>query len=79
MTAFGTCRDTRLDSACCEPITEPIGIVSFLCEHLFGGRQIGSTQTRTVSVTALPFGQGDAERTASAIANRMALGMQSAC
>ena len=74
MTAFGTCRDTRPDCACCERITEPGGIVSFLCEHLFGGRQIGSTPTRIVIITALPFGQGDAERTASAIANRIALG-----
>ena len=74
MTAFGACRDTRPDGACCSPITEPIGIVSFLCEHLFGGRVIGSTPTRIVIITALPFGQGDAERTASAIANRIALG-----
>ena len=36
-------------------------------------------QTRAVILTALLFGQGDAERTASAIANRMALGMQSTC
>ena len=79
MTAFATCRDTRPDCACCERITEPGGIVSFLCEHLFGGREIGSTQTRTVIITALPFGQGDAERTAIAIANRMALGMQFTC
>ena len=79
MTAYGTCRDTHLECACCEPITEWVSIVSFLCEHLFGGRQIGSTPTRTVILTALPFGQGDAQRTASAIANRMALGMQSTC
>ena len=79
MTAFDACRNTRPDGACCSPITEQIGIVSFLCEHLFGGRQIGSTQTRTVFITARPCGQGDASRTASAIATSMALGMQSTC
>ena len=36
MTAFGTCRDTRPDCAWCERITEPGGIVSFLCWQLFG-------------------------------------------
>ena len=79
MTAFGTCRDTRPDCACCERITQPGGIVSFISSQLFGHRQIGSTQPRTVILTALPFGQGDAERTASAIANSIALGMQSTC
>ena len=53
MTAFGMCRDTRPDCACCERITEPGGIASFLCEHLFGGRQICLERVMNVSEDGL--------------------------
>lgn len=70
-------RDTGGNALCGERVTEPVGVLSPVCEHGGGGRQGIDEQGGALVIAGLPFGQHQADGTPAAVADRMEFGCQS--
>lgn len=70
--------DARVDAACDECGSEPIGIIASVGEHGFGRRQGLDQDGSALEVAGLPFAQRQSERAAAAVADGVELGGQAA-
>ncbi|AJR26836.1 hypothetical protein TZ53_23665 (plasmid) [Sphingobium sp. YBL2] len=70
--------DAGRDASCSESVTEPVGVVSAICEHGSGRRQGIDQQGGALVIAGLSFGQNQADGPPAAVADRMEFGRQSA-